>query len=71
MIRYLVEAGDDWFEPASQTISVICADDDRPVDTGLVNAQGHALYRLPEKHPIGFRPRRPVVRVKAGSRPVG
>lgn len=69
--RYFTEAGDDWYAPLPQTMTVICSDDELPVDTGLVDANGVRLFRRVEREPIGFRIRKPVVRVKAGSAPVG
>lgn len=68
MSRYATKAYDDWYDTDRQSIDVIC-ENDEPRDTGLLDAQGARLYRMPERHPIGFRPRRPVVRVKAGSAP--
>lgn len=38
---------------------------DEPQETGLLNADGVMLYRLPERNQIGFRVK-PRVRVKAG-----
>lgn len=38
---------------------------DEPEETGLLNAQGDPLYRVPERRPIGFH-LKPRVRVKAG-----
>lgn len=34
---------------------IIVADDAEPVNTGLVNAQGQALWRIAERPPVGFR----------------
>jgi hypothetical protein len=31
---------------------------DDPIDTGILNASGQKLYRIVEREPIGFRPRR-------------
>lgn len=33
---------------------VVHETDDEPMDTGLLDAHGVALYRVPTRHPIGF-----------------
>lgn len=35
----------------------IHTDEDKPVDTGLVDVHGVTLWRMPTKHPMGFRVR--------------
>lgn len=47
-----------------QTI-VVHDDGDGPVATGLLNAEGVPLYRLPDRVPLGFQAQKPRIRVKA------
>jgi hypothetical protein len=67
-MRYVAIAVDYSFggEPAL-TADTIHEGGDGPVPTGLLNADGVPLYRVPERVPLGFHAK-PRVRVKAGSR---
>ncbi|MGA9315581.1 MAG: hypothetical protein WBV77_13255 [Solirubrobacteraceae bacterium] len=55
-MRIILTTGDvfDGYEPPRDTMEVIVTDD-RPVDTGLLDAHGNKLYREPTRRPIGFR----------------
>lgn len=51
------EDEDDWlYTEPQRTLTVHVAHDD-PVDTGLLDAAGTPLYRMPEPRVIGFRGR--------------
>jgi hypothetical protein len=52
----------------SATASNVIVEDEMPIDSGLLNADGERLYRVPEKVPLGFHHHKPRVRVKAGRR---
>jgi hypothetical protein len=52
----------------SVTASDVIVEDERVVDSGLLNADGEKLYRQPDRVPFGFHHHKPRVRVKAGSR---
>lgn len=46
---------DIWERPATvQTSMTVYERDDEPENTGLVDANGTPLYRMPEKRKIGF-----------------
>jgi hypothetical protein len=49
-----LDAGDDWWPVESRTVSVIVEDETLPVDTGLVDQFGVSIYRVRERHKIGF-----------------
>ncbi len=49
-VRYSTELDDDVMD---ETI-IVHERDDEPVWTGLCDAQGNDLYRVHERHPIGF-----------------
>jgi hypothetical protein len=47
----------DWWRddrPGPSSISVIVADEDGPVKTGLCDAAGVPLYRIEDRNPCGF-----------------
>lgn len=43
---------ESWQEP--KTSITVIEEDDRPQDTGLLDADGNRLYRVKERRPIGF-----------------
>lgn len=45
--------GDEWYEPERESITVY-EPDHAPHRTGLVDANGVPIYRLPERRAIGF-----------------
>jgi len=47
---------DPWLERHEQTatITVHALDDEMPVWSGLYDARGVKLYRVPQRHPVGF-----------------
>jgi hypothetical protein len=49
-----LDAGDDWWVSENRTITVLVEDENRPVDTGLVDQFGVSIYRVKERHKIGF-----------------
>lgn len=48
-----VEAGDEYWTEERRTCDVFVPDG-KPVDTGLLNADGTSIYRLEVRAPIGF-----------------
>lgn len=59
MWKYKPIRGYDWHNETdmpnhSKTMTVMC-DDDQPVNTGLLDANGTPLYRVRERTPIGFK----------------
>lgn len=59
MARYVTQpwprgvAFDEYFEAPTVSIDVI-EQDRPPVDSGLLDANGQKLFRVDERHPIGF-----------------
>ena len=58
--RYVTKprSWDDWNDTASvgpDQRMVVHEVEDGPVKTGLVDQHGHDIYRVPERHAIGFR----------------
>jgi len=49
-----LDAGDDWYPEEHRTIDVLVEDGDRPVDTGLVDVHGVAIYRVKVREKVGF-----------------
>lgn len=43
---------DDKTRPANPDVYCV---EDAPIRTGLVDADGNSIYRVPERRPIGFR----------------
>lgn len=69
MPRYVTRAC--WWcdEPATLPSMTVHEAQDEPVNTGLLDADGAPLYRLPdERQPIGFHLPKPRVRVKCATR---
>ena len=48
------EYADDIYSPSI----TVHESSNEPIDTGLLSAAGQKLYRVVEREPIGFRPRR-------------
>jgi len=48
-----IEAGDDWYPEERGRIDVIIPDD-KPQNTGLLDADGTPIYRVEVRAPIGF-----------------
>lgn len=55
--RYVTKAfwADEWF--SEQTTITVYEQEAQPEKTGLLNAQGEPLYRVPEKVRMGFHVR--------------
>jgi len=67
MIRYATRASWSAFEDETlQTATIYDREPEEPRETGILDASGNMLWRLPEKRqPVGFF-LKPRVRVKAG-----
>lgn len=48
-----VRAEDDFWPETRETIAVI-VDEESAVDTGLVDAAGVSIYRVPQRNRVGF-----------------
>ena len=48
-----VIAEDEWYASESRKIDVLVPDD-QPEATGLLDADGHMLYRVVSRGPLGF-----------------
>lgn len=48
-----LDDGDDWYENDQRTLTVF-EQERQPVDTGLVDAHGRTIWRVPEDRVIGF-----------------
>lgn len=51
--RAIVFDNGPWDWRKSQTADVAISDD-TPINTGLLDARGNPLYRLPDKVPLGY-----------------
>jgi hypothetical protein len=69
MMRYVPRSAVGGYEDASATASEVILDEGGPVFSGLLDANGEKLYRVPERVPIGFQIK-PRLRVPANSRKV-
>lgn len=57
-----------WYPPETENTPTMTVHDTerQPIDTGLVDAHGVPLFRMPDHRPMGFQPNKPRIRVKAG-----
>lgn len=55
MTRYITRAwSSDTHTPEDRPSCTVYEAEDAPIDTGLLDANGTPLYRLPERRRIGF-----------------
>ena len=53
--QYIVRPRADWSDDAPTiTGQIIVQEDDSPIDTGLLDAQGAKIFRVRDKLPIGY-----------------
>lgn len=54
-VEYITRAGGWWETRGRESLATtVYEDDDKPVDTGLINADGTKIYRVRDRQPIGF-----------------
>jgi hypothetical protein len=56
-VKYITRSADTgwWVHDASESLAkTVYEDEDKPADTGLLDADGTKIYRVRDRQPIGF-----------------